>query len=61
MAFDILLLTGVRVLMVFGLNLAPRGVDIADRRAGFKVFGLCCIPLKQHLVRVLKVFDDYVM
>ena len=39
--FDILLLTGVRVLMVFGLNLVSRGVDIADRRAGFKVFAWC--------------------
>ena len=27
--------------MVFGLNLVPRGVDIADRRAGFKGFAWC--------------------
>ena len=47
--------------MVFGLKVLARGADIVDRRAGFKVFGLCCIPLKQHLVRVLKVFDVYVM
>ena len=36
-----LLLTGVRVLMVFGLKVLARGVDIVDRRAGFKVFGVC--------------------
>ena len=36
-----LLLTGVRVLMVFGLTVVHRGVDIVDRRAGFKVFGVC--------------------
>ena len=36
-----LLLTGVRVLKVFGLKVLSRGVDIVDRRAGFKVFGVC--------------------
>ena len=27
--------------MVFGLKVLARGVDIVDRRAGFKVFGVC--------------------
>ena len=36
-----LLLTGVRVLKVFGLKVFARGVDSADRRAGFKVFDVC--------------------
>ena len=35
-----LLLTGVRFFEVFGLKVVTRGVDIVDRRAGFKVFGV---------------------
>ena len=27
--------------MVFGLKVLARGVDIVDRRSGFKVFGVC--------------------
>ena len=31
----------MRVLRVFGLLLEARGRETADRRAGFKVFGVC--------------------
>ena len=54
---DQLLLTGVRVLRVFGLLLKPCGRETADRRAGFKDFGSCDISFRQHLMRVLRIFD----
>ena len=54
--FDFLL-TGVRVLRVFGLFLRARGHDFADRRAGFKDFGSCDISFRQQLMRVLRIFD----
>ena len=54
--FDFLL-TGVRVLRDFGLFLLARGRETADRRSGFKDFGSCDISFRQHLMRVLRIFD----
>ena len=54
--FDFLL-TGVRVLRDFGLLLKLFGHETADRRAGFKDFGSCDISFRQHLMRVLSIFD----
>ena len=38
--------------MVFGLKVLARGADIVDRRAGFKVFGVCKDAAPLCLVRV---------
>ena len=54
--FDFLL-TGVRVLRDLDLFLLARGHETADRRAGFKDFGSCDISFRQHLMRVLRIFD----
>ena len=47
----------MRVLRVFGFFLKPRGHDFADRRAGLEDFGSCDISFRQHLMRVLRIFD----
>ena len=47
----------MRVLRDFSLLLKVCGHETADRRAGFKDFGSCDISFRQHLVRVLRIFD----
>ena len=47
----------MRVLRDFGLLLTFFGHETADRRAGFKDFGSCDISFRQHLMRVLRIFD----
>ena len=51
----------MRALRDFGLFLKARGHDFADRRAGFKDFGSCDISFRQHLMRVLRIFDVCMM
>ena len=45
----------MRVLRFLGLFLRARGVDIADRRAGFKVFDVCNNAYPLFFVRVPRI------